>query len=88
MLRLIANITNAAIHELGWEVSPHPSYAPDLAPSDFHLFRLESNKNATKYLCYLKLTIDMQQFNFSFKLNQFYEEDVPETDLFRGRLPD
>ena len=30
--------TMAKIEELGWELLVHPSYSPDLAPSDFHLF--------------------------------------------------
>jgi hypothetical protein len=38
-----ANMTKAAIQELCWEIPPHPPYSPDLAPSDYHLFRLLSN---------------------------------------------
>jgi len=28
-----------AIHDCGFELLSHPPYSPDLAPSDFHLFR-------------------------------------------------
>ncbi|KAM4678284.1 histone-lysine N-methyltransferase SETMAR-like isoform 1-T2 [Discoglossus pictus] len=28
----------AALHECGFEILDHPSFSPDLAPSDFHLF--------------------------------------------------
>jgi hypothetical protein len=38
------NMTKVAIQEHDWEIIPHPSYSPDLAPSDYHLFRsLSSN---------------------------------------------
>jgi len=33
-----ARLTSEAIAKMGWEVPPHPSYSPDLAPSDYHLF--------------------------------------------------
>lgn len=34
-----ANVTKKKLRDLHWEVLPHPPYSPDLAPSDFHLFR-------------------------------------------------
>jgi transposase len=34
----IAAHTNASIKRLNWENFGHPSYSPDLAPSDYHLF--------------------------------------------------
>jgi len=33
-----ARLTSEAIAKMGWEVLPHPSYSPDLAPSNYHLF--------------------------------------------------
>jgi hypothetical protein len=33
-----ANMTKTVIHELDWEILPHPPYSPDLAPTDYHLF--------------------------------------------------
>jgi histone-lysine N-methyltransferase SETMAR len=30
--------TQEMLQEFGWEVSEHPAYSPDLAPSDLHLF--------------------------------------------------
>lgn len=35
-----SHVAMAAIHECGFELLCHPPYSPDLAPSDFHLFRL------------------------------------------------
>lgn len=31
--------TLAKLNELGWDVLKHPPYSPDIAPSDYHLFR-------------------------------------------------
>jgi [histone H3]-lysine36 N-dimethyltransferase SETMAR len=33
----VGKLTKTKLNELGWEVLP--SYSPDLAPSDYHLFR-------------------------------------------------
>ena len=34
-----ANVTKDLLKKFNWEVFDHPPYSPDLAPSDFHLFR-------------------------------------------------
>ncbi|XP_047122427.1 histone-lysine N-methyltransferase SETMAR-like isoform X1 [Hydra vulgaris] len=33
-----AKITRETLARLQWEILPHPSYSPDLAPSDYYLF--------------------------------------------------
>lgn len=35
----VSKITNQKLADLKWEIVPHPPYSPDLAPSDYHLFR-------------------------------------------------
>ena len=34
-----AKLTRDKLKELGWEILPHPPYSPDLAPSDYYLFK-------------------------------------------------
>ena len=35
----VAKPVKTYLKTLQWEVLPHPPYSPDIAPSDFHLFR-------------------------------------------------
>jgi len=42
-------MTRQKLRELGWEVLMHPPYSPDVAPSDYHLFRsLQNSLNGVK----------------------------------------
>lgn len=48
----------AKIHELKFELLPHPPYSPDLAPSDFHLF-----PNLKKWLAGRKFSTNTEVIN-------------------------
>ena len=44
-----ACLTSEAIAKMGWEVLPHLSYSPDLAPSDYHLFEFVKDQLRGRY---------------------------------------
>jgi histone-lysine N-methyltransferase SETMAR len=66
----VANVVKSKIASLGWELLPHPPYSPDLAPSDYHLFR--------------SLTNDIRDRNFDNEtdlksyLQDFFDSKTPE----------
>lgn len=37
------------LQALGWDVLPHPPYSADIAPSDYHLFRLMAHGLADQH---------------------------------------
>ncbi|CAF0886731.1 unnamed protein product [Adineta ricciae] len=39
----VAKLTHKKLLKLEWITLPHPSYSPDLAPTDYHFFRSLSN---------------------------------------------
>jgi histone-lysine N-methyltransferase SETMAR len=39
----VAKVVKQKLERLHWKLLPHPPYSPDLAPSDYHLFRSLSN---------------------------------------------
>ena len=52
----ISLTTRQKLRELGWEVISHQPYSPDLAPSDYHLFKrlqnfLDGTKLASREAC-------------------------------------
>lgn len=71
------------LKDLKWTSLPHPPYSPDLAPSDFHLFR--HLKKFLKGKCFteeIDLRTSIEQF-FTSKSSNFFLE--PFTDL-KNRL--
>ena len=69
-------ITRKKLLELDWEVMPHPPYSPDLAPSDYHLFRsLENNLNGKTFDSNEDVKNELIQF-FASKNQTFYESGI------------
>jgi histone-lysine N-methyltransferase SETMAR len=75
----IAKIIRDTLAHFRWEVLPHPPYSPDLAPSDFHLFRSLSNHlRGERFDDRDQLEIYLSHF-FESKSRKLYEDGI--TDL-------
>lgn len=71
-----ARITKNLLEEFGWEIMLHPPYSPDLAPTDFHLFRsLQSNLSGFKCSSREEVEIKLESF-FKSKPSEFYKEGI------------
>lgn len=71
-----AKATRLKLLELGWEVLPHPPYSPDLAPSDYHLFRsLQHFLDGKRYENEGQVETDLRQF-FQSKPADFYRRGI------------
>lgn len=71
-----SKLTNAKIRELGWDRVDHPPYSPDLAPSDFHLFRsLQHFLKGKRFENFDKMAEAVKEF-FDSKDAEFYRRRI------------
>ena len=70
----VSLMTRQKLLQLGWEVLIHPPYSPDIAPSDFRLFRsLQNSLNGKNSLGDCKR--HLEQF-FAKKNKKFWEDGI------------
>lgn len=71
-----AKFTRDKIRQLGWEVLPHPPYSPDIAPSDYHLFRsLQDFLDGKRFTDYDNVKKGVSEF-FDSKSTDFYRAGI------------
>ncbi|KAG6800714.1 Ammar1 transposase [Apis mellifera caucasica] len=69
-------VTRQKLLELSWDVLPHPPYSPDLAPSDYFLFRsLQNSLNGKNFNNDDDIKSYLIQF-FVNKNHKFYERGI------------
>ncbi|XP_055698617.1 histone-lysine N-methyltransferase SETMAR-like [Phlebotomus papatasi] len=72
----VAKPTLAKLKEMNWEIMPHPPYSPDIALSDYHLFRsLQNNLNGKKIKNVEDVKNHLDTF-FNEKPRNFYESGI------------
>ncbi|CAK9801295.1 Mariner Mos1 transposase [Anthophora quadrimaculata] len=68
--------TKEVIFSLGWELLPHAAYSPDMAPSDYHLFRsLQHHLTDTEFKTIEDVQKHLDQYIAS-KPPSFYREGI------------
>ena len=69
-------MTRQKLLQLGWEVLIHPPYSPDIAPSDFHLFRCLPNSLNEKISIPWKIVKGTWNKFFGQKDKKFWEGGI------------
>ena len=68
--------TRQKLAEFDWDVLPHPAYSPDLAPSDYHLFRsLQNSLDGTTFESLEAIKNHLTQY-FDEKDKTFWEKGI------------
>jgi len=82
----VAKVVKNYLETLRWDVLPHPPYSPDIAPSDFYLFRcMQTDLAGTRFTSFegIKNWLDLW---IASKDKQFFRNGMGESHSFRWAI--
>ena len=84
----VALETKETIIKLTWEVMAHPAYSPDLAPSDYHLFRsLQHSLREKSFSNVDDLKNHLDEY-FESNPQSFYRDGIRKLSIKSGKVID
>ena len=72
----VANVVKTYLETLNWDVLPHPPYSPDIAPSDYHLFRSMTHGLAEQHFRSYEETKNWVDLWIASKDEQFFRRGI------------
>ncbi len=81
-------LTRQTLEKFRWEVLPHPAYSPDLAPSDYHLFRSLSDHLRGKHFDEPAALEKWIEDFFNQKSSDFYRNGIMDLERRWGFVVD
>ena len=73
-----AKVVKDTLEALSWDVLLHPPYSPDIAPSDYHLFRSMAHDLADQHFTSYEETKNWVDLWLSGKNEEFYRRGIRE----------
>ena len=74
--RSLAKVVKTYLEMLKWQVLPHPPYSPDVAPSDYHLFRSMAHGLADQYFRFYEEVKNWIDSWIASKDDQFFRREI------------
>ncbi|GFV95855.1 mariner Mos1 transposase [Trichonephila clavipes] len=72
----VTKVVKTYLETLKWEVLPHPPYFPDLAPSDYHLFRSMAHGLADQHFWSYEEVKNWNDSWITSKDDQFFQRGI------------
>ncbi|UYV61273.1 hypothetical protein LAZ67_1004196 [Cordylochernes scorpioides] len=83
----VAKVVKETLEALQWDVLPHPLYSPDIAPSDYHMFRSMTHGLAEQHFTSYEEAKNWVNIWIASKDEEFFRHGIRKPWTLNVRLP-